>query len=77
MENLRSLIGSLYGGSVKRFASDVGVHPQAIYKYLSGERTPRPKVARQIVSLTGGKITLNDLMGIPLEQEKKRKATKH
>lgn len=61
MEKLRHCIGALYGGNVRFFAEKVGVNPQSIYKYLSGERRPRPNVARKIVIACERKLTLEDL----------------
>ena len=50
---------------VAEFAAATSLSDKSIYKYLSGERTPRPKTARRIKDFTGGEITLNSF--IPAE----------
>ena len=43
------------------FAREVGVSPQAMHRYVNGQRWPRGDKARRIEELTGGKVSASDL----------------
>lgn len=46
------------------FASKIGVTEQAVYKYVRGERLPRPAVMAAISAESGGAVTSNDFYGV-------------
>lgn len=48
------------GYDVNSFADKLKVSPNAVYKWLSGERCPNGKTQKAIFLLSGGKITPND-----------------
>jgi hypothetical protein len=43
------------------FAGMVGVTPQALYRYMAGDRQPRRWVVEQIILATHGKVQPSDL----------------
>ena len=43
----------------------LGVDPQAIYYWISGERIPKPENMRKIFEITGGAVTANDFFNLP------------
>lgn len=45
------------------FAKSIGVDPSSVCRYLSGEREPRADIARKIVKVTKGMVTLEDSYG--------------
>jgi transcriptional regulator with XRE-family HTH domain len=45
---------------VSRFATTIGASEAVVYRYLSGERFPRPAVLQRIAEATGGKVQPND-----------------
>lgn len=47
--------------SVAEFAVRLGVAESTVFRYLNGERTPRPAVLARIKKLTRGKVTPNDI----------------
>lgn len=51
--------------TVEDFAGVVGLSAPAIYKYLSGERTPRGQSVPKIAEATGGAVTANDFYNLP------------
>jgi DNA-binding XRE family transcriptional regulator len=51
------------GYTKQSFGKLVNVSRIAINRYISGERDPRPDVARDIVRVTNGGVTLDDLYG--------------
>ena len=46
-------------------AREIGVSPQAVRRYCSGERIPAPEVMRRIVAATGGAVQPNDFYDVP------------
>jgi len=44
------------------FASSIGVSRQALHRYCSGERTPRPEVMVRIRDATKGAVTADDFL---------------
>lgn len=42
------------------FADRIGVSPQSVHRYLSGERVPRRDVMERILVATGGDVSAND-----------------
>ncbi|HEY6108676.1 MAG TPA: hypothetical protein VIV56_07215 [Gemmatimonadales bacterium] len=42
---------------------ELGVTRAAVYSWLAATREPRPEVARSIVRVSGGEITLSDIYG--------------
>lgn len=44
------------------FAKAIGVSVQALYRYLSGDRTPRPAIIRRIKRATNGEVTANSFI---------------
>ncbi len=46
--------------SISAFAEAIDVTAMAVYRYLSGERIPRPEVMERIVAATGGEVRPND-----------------
>lgn len=44
------------------FAREVGVTPQAMHRYVNGQRWPRGDKARRIEELTGGEVSASDLL---------------
>lgn len=46
------------------FAKRIGQRPQAVHKYLTGERFPAAEQRRLIYHATGGEVTGNDFDGI-------------
>lgn len=47
--------------SIATFAGLIGVSVQAVHRYLSGERIPRPDLMERIEATTGGRVQANDL----------------
>lgn len=54
-----------YGINHQQFAESIGVQSVAIYRYLSGIRTPNKKILLKIYNITNGKVTPNDILNIP------------
>ena len=50
------------GLPVADFANAIQVTPQTVYRYLSGERTPRGKMLRRIIAATGGAVQPVDFL---------------
>jgi len=48
------------GMPLTAFAKKIGVHHDAVRKWLRGERTARPKQLAAIKRITGGRVTAND-----------------
>lgn len=46
--------------TIAMLASRLGVRVQTIYRYLDGERVPRPELMVRISELTWGKVQPND-----------------
>lgn len=42
------------------FAERIGVSVQAVHRYVTGERTPRPEVMKRIAAVTQGDVEPND-----------------
>ncbi len=49
------------------FAPMIGVKWPAVYRYISGARTPTRPIMRRIFDATGGQVTPNDIFGIDAE----------
>ena len=47
------------------FAARIGVSRQALWRYKSGERIPRPKILERIQLATGGKVKPADFFPTP------------
>ena len=54
--------------SVGTFARDLGVHRTSIYRFMSGRAFPRPETIERITTVTGGKVTANDFIGLPMRR---------
>ncbi len=50
------------GVAVADFANAIQVTPQTVYRYLSGERTPRGKMLRRIIAATAGAVQPVDFL---------------
>lgn len=48
--------------TIPEFAEQIGVTPQAVHRYVRGERIPRLDVMDRIIELTGGKVEAGDLV---------------
>ena len=46
-------------------ARETGTFPQRLCDYLKGRRTLSPEVADRIEVLTGGAITMREVLGLP------------
>jgi len=71
--NLENTIKTKYK-SIDAFAALVGLSPDAVRKYIRGERKPNPTSMDRIVSATNGFITPNLIYGIT-KKPKKTKVT--
>jgi DNA-binding transcriptional regulator YdaS (Cro superfamily) len=49
----------------ERAAAKFGVTPRRISSWRLGERQPRPAMARRIVEMTDGLLTLSDIYAAP------------
>ena len=49
------------------FAARIGVSRQALWRYKSGERIPRPNILQRIQGQTGGEVQPADFFGMPSE----------
>jgi hypothetical protein len=47
------------------FAAKVGVTPQAIYRYIAGDRTPKRDVMRRIQAASCGEVSPHDFFLAP------------
>jgi len=52
------------GVSRVQFAAQIGVTPEAVRKYLGGDRIPTREVMERIAEVTNGEVTANDFFGI-------------
>lgn len=59
--NLRSWLTD-HNVSVADFAGRIGVTQTAAYRYVAGDRMPRPEVLRRIHAETAGEVTANDFL---------------
>lgn len=50
----------LIGATERAFAEAIGVSQQAVSRYVSGARTPRPAVMVKIHAVTGGRVAPSD-----------------
>lgn len=48
------------------FAATIGVSRQALFRYRTGERTPRGEVMARIRAATDGMVTADDFMPEPI-----------
>ena len=46
--------------TLTKFAAELGVSPEAVRRYVSGLRVPRPEIMARIVDRTGGAVQPND-----------------
>jgi len=51
------------------FADLIGVSRQAMWRYCSNERVPRPEILKRIHKATSGKVTANDFMLAPASKK--------
>jgi hypothetical protein len=51
--------------SVPDFARLIGISPEAVRRYLVGERNPRTSVMMEIIRHTNGRVTPNDFVVAP------------
>ena len=49
------------------FAARIGVSRQALWRYKSGERIPRPKILKRIQDETGGQVQPADFFAVQSE----------
>ena len=61
---------SQHGFSAARFAERIGVSAEAVRRYISGERTPRPAIMHRIMAATGSAVTPNDFHNPPTEPDR-------
>lgn len=47
-----------------QFATRIGRSPEAVRRYLNGERTPDRETMRRIAFETNGEVTANDFFGL-------------
>jgi len=52
------------GKTIPQFAREIGTTPQAIHRYISGERTPRREILKRIIDHSKGKVRLEDLIQV-------------
>ena len=50
--------------SAADFAESIDLSVQAAYKYIGGERIPRPEIMKRISEVTLGAVTPNDFYNI-------------
>lgn len=48
--------------TIPEFAGQIGVTPQAVHRYVRGERIPRLDVMDRIIEISGGKVGAGDLV---------------
>lgn len=48
--------------SDRAFAERIGVSRQALHRYRTGKRTPKPPVMKRIREATGGAVTADDFI---------------
>jgi len=48
--------------SRREFALKIGISEASLSRYITGDRMPRPKIARAIMTVSGGKVTPNDFI---------------
>lgn len=60
---LKEYIDSDRVKNAAEFAQLVGVSSPALSLYISGDRTPRPAIAKRIIEVTGGLVSYEDLYG--------------
>lgn len=53
------------GSTDPEFADRIGVSRQALWRYKSGIRTPRPAILARIREATDGQVTANDFVPLP------------
>ena len=58
--------------TLKAFAKKVGITPQAIHYYVTGQRTPQLGIAMDIVRATDGEVSLRDLLDGKGEQAEEK-----
>lgn len=61
--------------SVEAFAGIIGTTPQSVYRWMRGERFPRPRMMKAIMQATGGKVTYADFQE-PQAAPSKRKSAR-
>jgi DNA-binding transcriptional regulator YdaS (Cro superfamily) len=57
------------GISGKWFAEKIGIHPNSLYGWIAGSRPIPQKYWKKIVSVSGGAITLCDLMKVFIKDQ--------
>jgi DNA-binding transcriptional regulator YdaS (Cro superfamily) len=55
-----------------KFAELIGVSYQSVYKYITGERRPRPNILAKISEATGGQVTANDFYNLTKPTKRKK-----
>lgn len=53
---------STHGISIREFADSIGVKWTSVWRYVNGERVPRPVVMRRIREVTDGKVTADSFV---------------
>jgi transcriptional regulator with XRE-family HTH domain len=57
--------------STAQFAAWLGVSPQAVFRYLSGERVPRRDVLARIAAVTHSQVLPNDFFAVTAPSRRK------
>ncbi len=47
---------------VQKFAEEIDVSSQAVYRYIAGARVPKRSIMQRISAVTKGSVTPNDFM---------------
>lgn len=58
--------------SVEALACTIGVHQATVYRWLAGEQSPRKEQMTAIYELTGGAVSANDFMTLPVLQPERQ-----
>jgi transcriptional regulator with XRE-family HTH domain len=66
----------VYDVPLHKIASSAGVHPSTLYRYQQGEGRPSPEVLLRIVEMTGGLVTLEEMLAEFIRARVKRKRKK-
>ena len=46
----------------ERFALDIGVSQSAVYHWVAGRSSPRDELKERIVEMSGGSVSMNDIL---------------
>lgn len=60
--------------SRKTFAGRLGVHHSLVYRWIDGNSAPSLELAARIVEVTGGEVTIEDLLAPSRDKDAAEKA---